>query len=314
MKCKIIFIGNSIVAGYPFSKGSSFVGVLRKILKGDGGDALPQPDFAKSVGFSIVNKGVNGDTTAGIAARLQADVLEHEPDVVFVMTGTNDFIYRDATPEEAFENLEQIAARIEALPGEAGKTDGMGNPAEAGKTDGACNPAEAGKTDGMGNLGEAGKTDGMGNPAEVSSLGDSGNPAEVSSLGDSGNAAEASNLGDSSKSGDADRPGNPGRRCVPVYITPIPVDAGKAEFMWMAGCGISYDAVNRDIDRLSELIRNSGRLYVDMNRLFAGYAAEIGDVDLVYLDGLHPLKAGHEFMAGEIVSFIEQNLTRLVSK
>ena len=203
MKKKLIFIGNSIVAGYPFSRGKSFVGVLRKDLK--------------DKGYDIINKGVNGDTTAGIAARLQTDALSHNPDMVFVLTGTNDFIYRDATPEEAFANMEGIAASIEA-------------------TDSAS-----------------------------------------------------------------------GGKVVPVFITPLHVDPDKAGFMWMAGFGIVYEAVNRDIDKLREMIINSGRRYVDMTALFDGYCAEIGDPDLVYLDGLHPLDGGHRFMAEKIAEFLEQN-------
>ena len=100
MKKKVIFIGNSIVAGYPWSKGKSFASILRRILKGEEitfskGDKtvlLTQPDFAKNTGFDIVNKGVNGDTTAGIAARFETDVLQGEPDHGDFLTGTNDFI------------------------------------------------------------------------------------------------------------------------------------------------------------------------------------------------------------------------------
>ncbi len=207
MKKKVIFIGNSIVAGYPWSKGKSFVGVLRNKLKGEDG----APNFAKNTGFDIINKGVNGDTTAGIANRFGTDALTAQPDYVYFLTGTNDFIYRNATPAEAFTNLEQMA---EAAAG---------------------------------------------------------------------------------------------RGITPVYITPIYVDAGKAECMWMSGIGVSYDAVNRDIDNFSDLIRNSGRLYVDMNTAFAEYAAEIGDVDLVYLDGVHPMPDGHTFMAEEVIRFMNEN-------
>ena len=213
MKHKLIFIGNSIVAGYPWSKGKSFVGVLRKTLKGEG--PLPQPDLAKSTGFDVINKGENGDTTVGIMSRFREDVLDHDPNVVFVLTGTNDFIYRDSTPEEAFANLEIMAEQTESIG------------------------------------------------------------------------------------------------AVPVYMTPLPVDAGKAEYMWMAGCGISYDAVNRDIDTLADIIRSSGRLFIDTNRIYLEYSKQIGDPDLVYIDGLHPLPAGHEYMAAEVLKFIEENVDEL---
>lgn len=210
MKKKAVFIGNSIMAGYPWSKGKSFVGILRRALKGDVPE-ISQPDFAKNVGFDIINKGINGDTTAGIANRFQEDVLDGQPDHVYFLTGTNDFIYREATPEEAFANLEKLSADAEA------------------------------------------------------------------------------------------------QGIIPIYITPIHVDAGKAECMWMSGFGISYPAVNRDVDKLSELMRDSGRLYVDFNTAFADYAKGFDDIDLVYLDGVHPMPDGHAFMANQVIAFMDKN-------
>lgn len=210
MRKKIVFIGNSIVAGYPWGKSKSFTGVLRRMLK-DGVDTSGQPiAFAKSTGFDLINKGVNGDTTSGIVARFEQDVLSHKPDFVFYHTGANDFIYREATPEEAFANLQSLANR-------------------------------------------------------------------------------------------ADKEG-----IRTVYITPVPVDAGKAGYMWLAGCGISYDAVNRDLEAFSEMLKGTGRPFVDMNQLYRGFISELGDVDLAYLDGVHPTPAGHEFMAEQILDLIEK--------
>ncbi|MDD6191385.1 MAG: GDSL-type esterase/lipase family protein [Firmicutes bacterium] len=200
MRKKIIFIGNSIVAGYPWSKGKSFVSVFRKGLKD-----LP---LSPSVGFDVINKGINGDTTAGILGRFSEDVLDASPDIVFIMTGTNDFIYRDSTPSEAFANLEQMAQ--------------------------LCDRSEI----------------------------------------------------------------------IPVFMTPLPVDEAKAEAMWLAGLGISYAAVNRQLDEFSNLIRSSGRFYVDTGRKFADYAAGFEDSDLVYLDGLHPMPDGHAFIAECIREFM----------
>jgi lysophospholipase L1-like esterase len=210
MRKKIVFIGNSIVAGYPWGKSKSFTGVLRRMLK-DGFDSLGQPiEFAKNTGFDLINKGVNGDTTAGIAARFEQDVLSHRPDLVFFLTGANDFIYREATPEEALDNLQTLAE-----------------------------------------------------------------------------LADRENI-------------------TTVYLTPVPVDAGKAGFMWLAGCGISYDAVNRDLETFSELLKGTGRPFVDLNRRYRDFITELGDVDLAYLDGVHPTPAGHEFIAQQILDLIEK--------
>ena len=252
MKQKLIFIGNSIVAGYPWNKSKSFASVLRRALKGEynenctiedvgksvGGSTLAdsngsfgivrtgnddfkvdcidltQPAFAKNTGFDIVNKGINGDTTAGILHRFKTDVMDHQPNMVFILTGTNDFIYRDATPDEAFANLELMAEMVKDAGG------------------------------------------------------------------------------------------------VLVYITPLPVDAGKAECMWMAGFGISYDAVNRDLENFSEMIRQSGRLFVDLNQNYLRFIDAVGDVDLAFMDGLHPMPAGQEFIASEVLGFLNEYYTR----
>jgi len=88
MKTKIVFIGNSIVNGFPLSRGRSFPGLIRAAVKA--GEATFHAD--------VINKGVNGETTAQILDRFEHDVLDHEPAVVVIMTGTNDFIYREADP------------------------------------------------------------------------------------------------------------------------------------------------------------------------------------------------------------------------
>ena len=231
MRKKDVFIVNSIVSGYPRSKGKSYVGLARKALKDEAppdlnsmlpdqcdtaadvlaGIDLTQPDYAKSTGFDIVNKGTNGDTTTGIRDRFQADVLDGQPDHMYILTGTNDFIYREATPSEAFANLEEMAEIAES------------------------------------------------------------------------------------------------RGIVPVYLTPLHVDAEKAECMWLAGFGISYPAVNRDVDTFSDLIRESGRLYVDLSTAYDAFANRFDDIDLAYMDGVHPMPVGHAFLASEILRFMGEN-------
>ncbi len=91
-KEKIVFIGNSIVKGFPFKNSQSFVGLLRENTKLD-----------------IINKGVNGDTSDGIISRFEKDVLSFNPTKVFIMSGTNDFIHNLKTPQEtAFSILEMV--------------------------------------------------------------------------------------------------------------------------------------------------------------------------------------------------------------
>ncbi|MDO5490954.1 MAG: GDSL-type esterase/lipase family protein [Bacillota bacterium] len=101
MKKKIVFIGNSIVNGFPLSRGKSFPGLIRARVK------------EGSVPFraDVINKGANGETTAQIVERFVRDVLVHEPAAVFFLSGTNDFIYREATPREAFAHMEAMAGQ-----------------------------------------------------------------------------------------------------------------------------------------------------------------------------------------------------------
>lgn len=91
MKKKLVFIGNSIVNGFPYERSLCFVSLVRR-----------------ATGYDIINRGNNGETTADILARFDRDVLSAGPDAVFIMTGTNDFIYGEASVEQAFENLKKM--------------------------------------------------------------------------------------------------------------------------------------------------------------------------------------------------------------
>lgn len=95
MKKKLVFIGNSIVNGFPMSRGRSFPGLVRAAIKNG------ETEFHADV----INKGANGETTAQILGRFDHDVLAHEPAAVFILTGTNDFIFREADPEGCMENM-----------------------------------------------------------------------------------------------------------------------------------------------------------------------------------------------------------------
>ncbi len=88
---KVVCIGNSIVKGFPHRQGQSFPSILRE-----------------KTGWQIINKGVNGDTTAMVLQRFPKDVLAHRPDKVLILTGANDFIYKTASPQEAIENIEKM--------------------------------------------------------------------------------------------------------------------------------------------------------------------------------------------------------------
>ncbi len=210
MKRKIVFIGNSIVNGYPFSRGKSFPGIVRDGLK----EGAPADEYSRrGFGFDVINKGANGESTTDIMARFDRDVLAHNPDLVFIMTGTNDFIYREATPEKAFANLEEMRKILEA-----------------------AHPDTA-----------------------------------------------------------------------LIYMTPLPPDTAKAEVMWLAGMGISYDAVEKQLDIFSEKIRASGVPFIDTNRLFKDYVAGLDDPEAAYVDGIHPQQDGQRFIADRVLNWLREN-------
>jgi len=104
-RIKIVFTGHSIVNGYPFSRKYSFPDIA--------GSLLPE-------NYTVINRGVNGESTADILFRFRQDVIEEEPDAVFIMAGTNDFIYRTATPKDAVRDCRRMfdlakAAGIETV-------------------------------------------------------------------------------------------------------------------------------------------------------------------------------------------------------
>lgn len=74
--------------------------------------------LAQSSGATIINKGMGGDTTIKALARIQADVLdlEPQPEVAIVLLGGNDF-FRGIPQETTEKNLKQIVDLI--------KKDGM---------------------------------------------------------------------------------------------------------------------------------------------------------------------------------------------
>lgn len=87
-KEKIVFIGNSIVNGFPHKRSECFVSRFRDLT-----------------GHDVINKGINGETTEQVKTRFGKDVLSHKPTRVYLLTGTNDFIYNTAAPTDAFDSL-----------------------------------------------------------------------------------------------------------------------------------------------------------------------------------------------------------------
>ncbi|QIB68663.1 hypothetical protein Ami103574_04710 [Aminipila butyrica] len=89
---KIVFIGNSIINGFPYDREQDFVGLYRK-----------------ASGQEVLNKGVNGDTVQGVTSRFAQDVLAQRPDMVVILLGTNEFIYQESLPETCMKQIAYLA-------------------------------------------------------------------------------------------------------------------------------------------------------------------------------------------------------------
>lgn len=93
---QIIAFGDSLTAGYGANAGEDY-----------------PSDLAKLLGRDVINAGVSGDTTDSALARLDADVLQHDPRIVIIGLGGNDFLRGEpiATTEA---NLRNIIRQVQA--------------------------------------------------------------------------------------------------------------------------------------------------------------------------------------------------------
>lgn len=91
----IVCFGDSLTQGIGATHGRDYPSVL-----------------AKAIGLPIINAGVSGDTTEDGLRRLERDVLTHNPGLVIVAFGANDFASRAST-DEIFGRLEEMVRRIQ---------------------------------------------------------------------------------------------------------------------------------------------------------------------------------------------------------
>lgn len=74
------------------------------------------PQCYPSVNWKIENSGVNGDTTREALERIQKDVLDYHPNIVFILFGSNDSCLLEdqyRTPYEYEKNLCSIVEQIQ---------------------------------------------------------------------------------------------------------------------------------------------------------------------------------------------------------
>ncbi|MCF8721558.1 arylesterase [Nitrospina gracilis] len=90
----ILAFGDSLTFGYQVPPEKSYPSRLQRVLK------------AKGYPYTVINAGVNGDTTAGGASRIDW-LLRHDPEIVIVELGANDGL-RGLPVEQMRKNLSYI--------------------------------------------------------------------------------------------------------------------------------------------------------------------------------------------------------------
>ena len=102
MDNKIIFFGDSLVAGYG--------------LKDPDRDSIPALIGAKlkllNLNYSVINAGTSGDTTTSAQSRLE-HVLHENPAIFVLELGANDFL-RGISPVLVLSNLQLIISRVKS--------------------------------------------------------------------------------------------------------------------------------------------------------------------------------------------------------
>lgn len=94
---KIVFLGNSIVNGFPLPRSQCFVSLYRE-----------------ATGHEVINKGMNGSITSESLWRLEKDVISHKPDEMWFMGGTNDYIMGATNPMGTMDLLSKIADKVKS--------------------------------------------------------------------------------------------------------------------------------------------------------------------------------------------------------
>ena len=122
----ILFIGDSITDGnwgspskYPCSSDERNKNDLNHIL-GHGFVEMTagyfQGEFPDS-NFSFINRGISGETLGQIANRWQKDALNHNPDIISLLCGTNDIHYwLESNPSSVSDfDLDLYTATLDSL-------------------------------------------------------------------------------------------------------------------------------------------------------------------------------------------------------
>jgi lysophospholipase L1-like esterase len=106
----IVALGDSTTAGTPF-----FESPVEVAPNGAGDAAAPFPAHIESThpGWTVLNRGVNGERTDQIAARFDRDVVANHPQVVVILGGVND-VYQGRSVESVIGQLTAMYAKAKA--------------------------------------------------------------------------------------------------------------------------------------------------------------------------------------------------------
>lgn len=93
---KIVCFGDSLTFGYDVSNKEKWHVIVEK-----------------KTGIRMQNSGINGDTTAGMLARIQQQVFDAKPDGVILMGGYNDIFFKGSW-ERAAQNMKIMVDQFRA--------------------------------------------------------------------------------------------------------------------------------------------------------------------------------------------------------
>ncbi|MDE2028133.1 MAG: arylesterase [Candidatus Omnitrophica bacterium] len=92
----VVCFGDSLTAGYGAAAGHDYPSLL-----------------AQKIALPVINAGVSGNTTADALARLDTDVLSHNPKMVIITLGANDF-FQNLPEKETLANMKKIIEAIKS--------------------------------------------------------------------------------------------------------------------------------------------------------------------------------------------------------
>lgn len=96
----IVAFGDSLTAGYGVSESESYPAVLDRELR------------ARGYRYTLINKGVSGDTTTDALERLD-EVISEKPEVVILVLGGNDML-RNVPVGQTEANMRTLIERLQA--------------------------------------------------------------------------------------------------------------------------------------------------------------------------------------------------------